>query len=239
MNKHITIKELPHTERPYEKALHYGVQVLSDAELLAVILRTGTREKTSIELAHEILNLSEVYPGLLGLYHASQPELTGLDGIGTVKSLELLCVAEIAKRMSRLCRVTGNRFHSPKEVAAYYMEHMRALETEHFYVALFDVAGRMLKSEDLFHGTIDSAMVSPREALRLALNYDAYAMVVLHNHPTGDPTPSDSDDETTIRFDEACRQIGILFYDHIVIGDNAYVSYLESGFFEDRENTYQ
>ena len=239
MKKHITIKELPGTERPYEKALHYGVRVLSDAELLAVILRSGTREKTSVELAHEILSLSEVYPGLLGLYHASQPDLLKLHGIGSVKALELLCVAEIAKRMTRQCRSQGNVFHTPEEIAAFFMEEMRSFETEHFYVALFDASGRLIKQEDLFHGTISTATVSPREALRLALNYDAYAMVILHNHPSGDPTPSADDDATTLRFAQACDQVGIVLNDHIIIGDNTYVSYLDSGFFRKDTNTYQ
>lgn len=238
MNKHISIKELPGTERPYEKALAYGVQVLSDAELLAVILRSGTKTKTSVELAREILNLSEVYPGLLGLYHATRPELTRLDGIGDVKSLELLCIAEICKRMSRACRSNGNEFHSPSEVALYFMEEMRAYETEHFYVVLVDASGRLLKTEDLFKGTINHATVSPREALRLALLYDAFAMIILHNHPSGDPTPSDEDHRTTDIFGKACEQVGVRLYDHIIIGDNSYVSYLDSGFFRNKTDTY-
>ncbi len=239
MSKHISIKELPGSERPYEKAMNYGVSVLSDAELLAVILRSGTKEKTSVELAREILNLSEVYPGLLGLYHASRPELTKLVGIGDVKALELLCVVEIAKRLSRMCRSNGNEFHSPKELALYFMEDMRSLETEHFYVALFDASGRLLKAEDMFRGTISQAIISPREALRLALIHDAFAMVILHNHPSGDPTPSPEDHQTTTIFSQACEQVGIRLYDHIIIGDNTYLSYLESGFFRDTDNTYE
>ena len=238
--KHITIKEMPGTERPYEKALHYGVHVLSDAELLAVILRTGTREKTSVELARDILNLSDRYPGLMGLYHAGPPELQKIHGIGKVKALELLCVAELAKRMARMnCASTSREFHCPHEVASYFMEEMRVYETEHFYVVLLDVSGHLLKAEDLFHGTINTTTVSPREALRLALRYDAYAMVILHNHPGGDPTPSSEDDNTTSCFQAACRVTGIAFYDHIIIGDNTYVSYLDSGFFGDNTATYQ
>ena len=237
---HTTIKEMPGMERPYEKALHYGVHVLSDAELLAVILRSGTRNRTSVELAREVLSIPGRYQGLLGLYHASKAELCKVDGIGQVKALELLCVAELARRMARMAHASsGMVFHRPDELAAYYMEEMRVYETEHFYVVLFDASGHLLKSEDMFHGTINVSIVSPREALRLALRYDAYAMVILHNHPSGDPTPSGNDDIVTARFEKACELMGIEFYDHIIIGDNAFLSYLDSGFFGEKRDTYQ
>ena len=240
---HTTIKELPQTERPYEKALHYGVRVLSDAELLAVILRSGTKEKTSVELARDVLTMPGRYQGLLGLYHAGEPELMKIHGIGRVKALELLCVAELARRMARMEHASsGMEFRRPAQIADFFMAEMRMYEREHFYVALFDASCHLLKYEDLFQGTNHTSIVSPREALRLALRYDAFGMVVLHNHPSGDPTPSPADDDTTTRFYEACETMGIVLYDHIIIGDNTYISYMECGFFEKNNknnNTYQ
>ena len=220
---------MPSSERPYEKAEKYGVRVLSDAELLAVILKSGTHEKTSVELAHDILEMSNVYPGLLGLYHAGLRELLRIKGIGRVKALSLLCVAELSRRMAMQTRNTGRRMCEPKEIAGFFMEELRTLETEHFYVAFFDTTMELIKYEDVFKGTVNCAITSPREVLRLALAYDAVNIVILHNHPSGDPTPSPADDEVTERFDIACESVGIKLVDHIIIGDNCYMSYLEAG----------
>lgn len=227
--KHTAIQNLPVSERPYEKAHRYGVSILTDAELLAVILRSGTREKTSVELARDVLSISDSFPGLLGLYHARGPELTAIGGIGPVKALELLCIAELAKRMARLTRTHGRPMRKAKDVAAYFMEELRSLETEHFYVVMFDAAGNLIRYEEVFRGTVNSAPASPREVLRLALLYDAASMILLHNHPSGDPTPSPSDHDATLHFREASEWIGIPLLDHIIIGDQTYVSYAESG----------
>ena len=227
--EHRTIQELPSSERPYEKAERFGTEVLSDAELLAVIIKTGTAKKTSIELAHDILGMSEVYPGLLGLYHAKLPELLKINGIGRAKALSLMCVAELSKRMAKQTRSNRRRMSKASEIAAFFMEEMRSFETEHFYALFLDTSCNLIKYEDLFKGTVNQAITSPREALRLALTYDASQLVILHNHPSGDPTPSPADDEVTMMFSEACSCVGIIFTDHIIIGDNCYVSYTEMG----------
>lgn len=226
---HKVIKEMPVSERPYEKAERYGVQVLSDAELLAVIIKSGTKEKTSIEIACDVLDMSKAYPGLLGLYHASLSELSRITGIGRIKALSLMCVAELSKRLTRLTRTTGRRLCGAKEIASFFMEEMRSFETEHFYVAFFDAMLGLIRYEDVFKGTVSCAITSPREVLRLALSYDAAGIAILHNHPSGDPSPSPADDEVTEMFAGACEYVGIRFWDHIIIGDNCYISYLESG----------
>ena len=227
--EHMTIRELPRSERPYEKCEAYGAGALSDAELLAVILRSGTPTMTSVELAVQILSRSEIYPGLMGLYHASLPELKQISGIGRVKALQLLCIAELSKRMARLTRVSKTELFSSKTAACYFMEEMRTLETEHFYAAFLDGSSRLIRAEDVFSGTINMATVSPREVLRQALIYDAASLIILHNHPSGDPTPSPSDRETTRRFLTACEDVGIPLVDHIIIGDNTYMSFVECG----------
>lgn len=232
MKKHYTIKELPYFERPYEKAEQYGVEVLSDAELLAVILRTGSRDKTSIEVAYDVLGVSKAFPGLLGLYHTDLPELMKLDGVGKVKALELLCVAELSKRLSRVSIPDRVRLRSPAEIAMYFMEELRSYESEHFYVALFDHSGRLIKYKDMFRGTSGQAIISTREAMLFALSYKATRMVILHNHPSGDPIPSPADDKTTKRFYQACTYLDLVLDDHIIIGDNSYISYAENRLFE-------
>ncbi len=226
---HKVIKELPSSERPYEKAERYGVGVLSDADLLAIIIKSGTSEKTCVELAHDILNMSETYPGLLGLYHAKFQELLRINGIGRSKALSLMCVAELSKRLTRLTRSSGRRLCGAEAIASFFMEEMRLLETEHFYAAFFDAMFGLIKYEDVFCGTVDCSLASPREVLRLALTYDAVQIVILHNHPSGDPTPSMADDMVTEMFEKACECVGVRFIDHIIIGDNCYISYLETG----------
>ncbi|MBQ7199890.1 MAG: DNA repair protein RadC [Eubacterium sp.] len=226
---HKIIKELPSSERPYEQAERYGVKVLSDAELLAVIIKSGTIEKTSIELAHDILDMSETYPGLLGLYHAKLPDLLKISGIGRVKALSLMCVAELSKRLARETKSCNRRLCGAEAIASFFMEEMRSFETEHFYAAFFDAMFGLIRYEDVFRGTVNCSLASPREVLRLALTYDAVQIVILHNHPSGDPTPSSADDRVTEMFIDACECVGVQFMDHIIIGDNCYISYHEAG----------
>ncbi|MBO4396763.1 MAG: DNA repair protein RadC [Eubacterium sp.] len=233
--KHLTIREIPYSERPYEKCENYGPGILSDAELIAVIMRSGTHDMTSVEMAGRILTLSETYPGLMGLYHATVPELMSIPGIGRVKAVQLMCVAELSKRMARMSRVRGRELWTADAVAAYLMEEMRTLETEHLYSVMLDGSSRLIKAEDVFKGTVNMSNVSPREILRLALKYDAASLIVAHNHPSGDPSPSDADFESTWQIFNACNMIGIPLSDHIIIGDNTYVSFSEAGMLENSE----
>lgn len=227
--KKITMKELPASEKPYEKCMCHGARALSDAELLAVIIKTGTREQTSLSLAMEILELHPSYKGLAGLHHLNFRELTKVKGIGQIKAIQLLCVAELSKRLARQTREKAARLCSPYEVAAFFMEEMRNLETEHLYAAFLDASGRLLHYQVVFMGTIQSSIANPREILRLALQYDAAHYVVLHNHPSGDPTPSSADIQITERLTEASKLIGIPLMDHIIIGDNQFISLKERG----------
>lgn len=228
--KNVTMKELPASEMPYEKCEKSGAGALSDAELLAVILKTGTRDKTSRELATEILTLHPVYQGLLGLYHLSGKELLSVSGIGKVKAVQLQCVAELAKRLARETKREGVSFCRPSDVARFFMEEMRNLETEHLYAVCLDAAGRLLHYQAVFVGTVQTSIANPREILRLALRYDAAHIIILHNHPSGDPAPSGEDLEVTKRLQEAASLVGIPLMDHIIIGDNQYISLRERGY---------
>lgn len=224
-----TMKELPDSERPYEKCERSGAGALSNAELLAVLLKTGTRDKTSLSLAMEILAAHPSYKGLMGLHHLSRQDLMKIQGIGPVKAVQVLCAVELSKRLARECKCSAPYFCRPEQLAAYFMEEMRNLETEHLYMAALDTSGRLLHDQVVFKGTIRYSVVNPREILRLALQHDASQYVVLHNHPSGDPEPSQEDVDMTRRLSEASELIGIPLTDHIIIGDNRYTSLKERG----------
>ncbi len=229
--KHLTIKDMPKSERPYEKCERYGASYLSNAELLAVIIRTGTRNSKSIDLAMEVLNLSKTYPGLKGLNYLTMNELMQVSGIGKVKAIELLCVAELTKRMAKEMHTEALKLVSPKSVANYYMQDMRHLTQEKILLIMFDTKNRVIKDKFVSHGTVNSTIMPVREIFICALKYEAVNIIVIHNHPSGDPSPSAEDIRVTRRLYEAGSLIGISLLDHIIIGDNKYVSLKEQGTF--------
>lgn len=224
------MKELPVSERPYEKCMSHGAQILSDAELLAVILKTGAPNKTSLAMATELLKAHPSYEGLTGLHHLSRKELLKIKGVGKIKATQIMCVLELSKRLARQTKEDSLRLCCPRDVADYFMEEMRNLETEHMYAAFLDASGRLLHSRVVFIGTIQTSIASPRELLRLALQYDAAQYVILHNHPSGDPEPSPEDIVITGKIHQASQLIGIPLMDHIIIGDNKYISLRERGY---------
>ena len=225
-----TMKELPCSEMPYEKCLEHGAPYLSDAELLAIIKKTGSRDKTSYELANEILKLHPVHKGIAGLFYLTRQDYCSLQGIGPVKAIQLLSVVELAKRLSRTTKAKKVCFRKPSEIADYFMAEMRCLETEHVYAAYLDSAGGLLSYKTVFAGTINSSFANPREILRQALQHDAAHFVVLHNHPSGDPSPSREDFAMTQKLKKAADMIGIPLIDHIIVGDNQYYSLKEQGY---------
>lgn len=227
--KFYTMKELPESERPYEKLEKNGVESLSDAELIAVLIRNGSPHKTSVGLATEILNLHPVYKGLMGLHYLSDKELQRVDGIGKVKAAQLLCAAEISNRMTRQRKPENERFDSPGTVAGYFMEEMRTKENENTIVVFLDNRCRLIRHEVLFVGSVSASMANPREILKRALQYDASCLILLHNHPSGDPTPSSADIALSERMKAAGELIGIRFLDHIILGDCQYVSLKQRG----------
>lgn len=227
--KFYTMKELPESERPYEKFEASGVSCLSDAELVAVLIKNGTRNKNSVELAREILNLHPVHKGLIGLNYLTDQELQRMDGIGKVKAAQLLCAAEISKRMSRQRRPERESFDSPEAVAAFFMEELRMRETETTVVVYLDSRCRLIRYEMLFVGSVSSCVANPREILKKALQYDAAGFILIHNHPSGDPTPSRTDLSLTERVRSAGELIGISLLDHIIVGDCQYISLKERG----------
>ena len=219
-------------ELPYERFQRFGPENLTEAELLAVIIRTGTKEKSALQLAEQVLRLAK-YPreGLLGLHEVSLEELEGIKGIGQVKAVKLKCIAELSVRMSTATASKGVRFTSSRQVAAYFMEKLRHRDTECVLAASLDAKGQLIREKKLSEGSVRSALISPRELFLEALDARAVNMLLVHNHPSGDPTPSRSDMEITSVIREMGEKMDIPLLDHIVIGDNRYVSFRESSWF--------
>lgn len=223
------MKDRPLNERPYEKCLLYGAGHLSDAELLSVIIRSGSREESAVDTARRILGLPGLANGLLSLYHLSVPELQSIPGIGKVKAVQLQCVAELSRRMAKTSSAESLSFTSPEQIAGFFMEDMRHKEREELRVVLFNARNQYLHDTVLFQGTVNSSIASPREIFLEALRYQAVSIVLLHNHPSGDATPSRDDILTTRRIRGAGELIGIALVDHIIIGDHSYISLKEQG----------
>ena len=223
--------EMPGYQRPYEKCLREGEQALSDRELLAVILRCGVQGISSLTLADEILNLSEQngHSGLLGLFHATLPELMKIRGIGKVKAIQLKCIGELSKRMAAAAAKPELSFNRPVTIARYYMEQLRHQEQEIMICMMLDNQNHLLGDTMLSKGTVNATLITPREVYLEALRYHAVNLILIHNHPGGNPAPSKCDKEITERICQAGEMLGINLLDHIIIGDHRYISFREEG----------
>lgn len=227
------IRDIADCERPYEKALTYGISSLTDAELLAVILRCGTRNISSIDLANSILNAHYFHKGLAGIHYMTREDMLEIKGIGNTKATQLLAVAELAKRMNEIKLKKELNFNNPDTIARYYMEKCKYLTREVTYVMLLSGTHMLLKELKLSEGTVNAAMLSPREIFIEALRYEAVNIILVHNHPSGVPEPSSADYSATKQVYEAGRLLGINLSDHIIVGNGCYVSMMERGFFDE------
>ena len=225
----LTTKELPDWEKPYEKCLKSGVESLSVFELLAIIIRTGAKGVSSIELAKTILRECGKNKGLAGLYDLTVNKLKRINGIGNVKAIQIRCICELSKRISKSSASNKLRLNSPKSIADYYMEELRHKKIEYLISVMFDSKNGMIADKVISLGTVDSALISPREIYIEALKNEAVYIVLVHNHPSGDITPSNQDILATQRLEKSGSLLGIKLIDHIIIGDKTYYSFNESG----------
>lgn len=217
--------------RPYEKFMQFGAQNLTESELLAVILRTGSRDEGVEELAEHILSLGSYgKQGLLGLRRISMEQLLRIKGIGRVKAIQIKCVMELCTRMAKTKATEGLCFNRSGSVAAYYMESLRHKNRECVLLLMLDAKGHLLKETQLSEGTIKSSLLSPREVFVEALKAEAVHILLLHNHPSGDPSPSKEDMAVTACIAELGLKLDIPLVDHIIIGDNKYLSFKEQGY---------
>lgn len=222
MNNTTQMKQLPKEEQPYEKCLSLGVTALTDAELLAIILRNGIKGKSALDVGRDIL--SRKGEGLLGVLKLNLEDLISIDGIGEVKAIQILAITEFARRAAKKAASQKLDFSSPGSIAEYYMEDMRHLTQEHLILVMLNGKNKFIRDKVLFVGTVNQSIVNPREIFIEALKSDAVNIVLLHNHPSGDITPSRADLLITRKVREAGELIGIKLLDHIIIGDRKYNS---------------
>lgn len=220
-------------EDPYTRAMSYGPMVLTDAELLAIILRTGHGAQDAVALSR---NLLEAYDNRLGkLLSSDLTELMEFHGIGRVKALELLALMEISKRIACEQHVGHMRMDCPRTIADYYMEQLRHNHNEQFIVCLFDSRAHLICDTILSSGTVRSTSISPREIFSFALRHHAVYIIVLHNHPSGVCEPSPQDIALTKELFASGHMLHIPLLDHIIIGDHTYYSFKEEGLVLDQK----
>ena len=219
------------SEKPYERFISLGAESLTDAELLAIILRTGTKGFDAVSLSRKVLGLGK-YPrtGFLGLYDSDIQTLEKIPGIGRVKAIKLKALAEISRRMHEAKLAEGLNVSNASSVADFYMERMRHYKCERVLLLSIDSKGKVLRESEISKGSVNRSLVSVRSVMMEALDAEAVHLILMHNHPSGDPTPSRDDNELTKKLSESCKLMEIPLLDHIIIGDNLYYSYNESGF---------
>lgn len=225
MQNHYKMKELSPEQRPYEKCLHSGPETLTDRELLAVILRSGTKGISSLELADDILSSVHGTSGLLGIHHLSVSELMEMKGIGQVKAIQIKCIGELSKRISMLSARKMLDFQDPQTIADYYMEQMRHCEQEEMICMMLNTKNQLIGEQLISLGTVNASLVSPRDLILAAFRYHAVYIILVHNHPSGNPNPSQEDILLTQRMSQSCSLVDIPLLDHIIIGDRKYISF--------------
>ncbi|MGB9839303.1 RadC family protein [Thermovenabulum sp.] len=229
--KTVKIKDLPEEQRPRERMWTLGAEALNDAELLALILGTGTKSESALMLAQRLLKGDGGKKGLEYIYNASLEELSNLKGIGAAKAVKIKAAVEMGRRIASNFGVKKIVINSPKDVENLLKEEMRALEKEHFRVILLDTKNKVISVEEISIGTLDSSIVHPREVFKPAIKRSSSSIILVHNHPSGDPYPSKEDIVITKRLCEAGKLLGIYVVDHIIIGNSSF-SFKANGLLE-------
>lgn len=227
MEKNYTISKIPKDERPREKLLKYGAEILTNSELLALIIGFGSKKDSAITLAQKIIYNNN--KGLLNIVETDAELLKSYNGINDAKAAKILAVAELSKRISRE-RVNKIKIASPQTIAALLLEEMRYLKKEVFKIVLLDTKNNVISINNVSVGCLDSTIVHPREVFLDAIKNSSAAIILVHNHPSGEVEPSKDDINITNRIIECGKIIGIKVLDHIIIGDGNYLSFKEKGY---------
>jgi len=222
------IRDVNRADRPRERLLRQGAMSLSNQELLAILLRTGTKEESVLALANRVLSTFE---RLHHLKHATIEEMIAIKGIGEVKAIQILAAIELGRRLSQKQNDDKFTVRSPQDAAAYLMPDMTSLSQEHFVALFLNVKNQIMHKKTIFIGSLNASIVHPREIFCEAVKRSAASIICAHNHPSGIPTPSPEDIEVTKRIQEAGFIIGIELLDHIIIGDHQFISLKEKGYF--------
>ena len=220
------INNLPLIERPREKLEKFGADSLSNSELIAIILRTGSKDKSAIDLASDVISLNPL--GIRYLANCTIEELREVKGIGLSKSCQILASIELGRRISMSQITSKYRINSPSDIADIFVNDMKHLDKEYFKVVFLNTKNEVITHETISIGSLNASIVHPREVFNRAIKKSSASIILLHNHPSGNPEPSQEDIGITNRLVEAGKIIGIEILDHIVIGDRRYYSFKEN-----------
>lgn len=223
----LTLREVPEEERPRERMLRQGAASLSNAELLAILLRTGTYEESVLRVAERVLAEAG---GIRGLVEMNAERLMRIRGIGAAKAMQVQAGIELGRRLARTAESSRPVIRSPQDAAELMLDELRYLQKEHFVCLFLNTKNHLIGKETLSIGSLNASIVHPREVFRAAIERSSASLICVHNHPSGDPAPSREDIDITARLEEAGKLLGIEVLDHIVIGDNRWVSMKEQGF---------
>ncbi|ETP68910.1 RadC family protein [Planococcus glaciei] len=223
----LMIRDVHAADRPRERLVSQGAMSLSNQELIAILLRTGTKQESVLHLANRVLLYFEQ---IQGLKDATIEEMTSIKGIGQAKAVQLLASVELGRRLSSKQTDTKFTIRSPKDAASYLMADMTSLKQEHFVVLFLNIKNQVMHKQTIFVGSLNASIVHPREIFREAVRRSSASIVCAHNHPSGNPAPSPEDIAVTKRLMEAGSIIGIELLDHIIIGDHQFTSLNEKGF---------
>ena len=228
MENSLKIKDIPKNERPKEKLLSYGADTLNNSELLAIILRTGTKGENVLQLSNRLLS---EFQGLDGILEASLDNITSIKGIKEGKASQILALAELFKRFRTFKSADRDiKIMSPNDIAMLINGEMSLLKQEILKVIFLNTKNIVIGTRDVFKGSLNTSIVHPREIFKEAVNKSSAKIIICHNHPSGDPTPSKEDINITLRIKECGEIMGIELLDHIIIGKNNFISLKEKGF---------
>jgi len=222
----MNLKSIPVIEQPREKLYHLGVKALSNAELMAIVLQSGSKDHSAVEVAQQIINMFD--HGLQGLNDTTIEELTSIKGIGKAKACQLSAAVELGSRVSKCQKNILGKINSPKMVVAFFQEELRHLNKEKFIVVFLNTKNLITSYEVVSIGSLSASIVHPREVFNRAIKKSAASIILIHNHPSGNPEPSREDKTITKRLCEVGDVVGIKILDHIVISDDNYFSFKES-----------
>lgn len=223
MSDNLKITEMQENDRPRERLLYYGPQSLSNEELLAIILRTGNKNSNVVELSYKIIHS---VGGLRGLFKVSAKELMKVKGVKEAKATQILAMCELYRRF-KASELTQVKISKPSDVAELVIDELRMLQQEVLIVVTLDTKNKVISKKEIFRGGLNSSLVHPREIFKEAVKESAASIIICHNHPSGDPTPSKDDINITTRLKECGQMMGIELLDHLIIGDNRFISLKE------------
>lgn len=228
----LKIKEMPVYERPYEKLEKYGADTLSDAELLGIIIKSGIKGENSVQVAQRVINENKDQKGFYFLERMSIDELTKIKGIGKVKAIQLKAIFEMAKRINNNANVNKIKITTPKSAYEELSRYLKYEAQENFRILLCDIKCNLIINKLIAKGELNTVSIEPREIFRPAIAYSAANIILAHNHPSGDYTPSREDIEFTRKIANIGKDLGIAVVDHIIVGDSGYCSIREDKYLD-------